>query len=95
MVARPALGPRSGLPQALEQAAGQAPHQAVEFQLQQARLQGGRVEAGAGLLKAARAMGCSVSDGGGMAVGAFELFTGVTPDASRMDAHFRRLVSGL
>lgn len=51
------------------------------------------------LLKAARAMGCSVSDGGGMAVGqavgAFELFTGVTPDASRMDAHFRRLVSGL
>ena len=47
------------------------------------------------LLKAARAIGCGVSDGGGMAVGAFELFTGVTPDASRMDAHFRRLVSGL
>ncbi len=49
------------------------------------------------LLKAARAIGCSVSDGGGMAVGqavgAFELFTGVAPDASRMDAHFRRLVS--
>ena len=35
--------------------------------------------------------------GGGMAVGqavgAFELFTGEAPDAARMDAHFRRLVS--
>lgn len=49
------------------------------------------------LVKAARALGCKVSDGGGMAVGqavgAFELFTGETPDAARMDAHFRRLVS--
>lgn len=49
------------------------------------------------LLKAARAIGCSVSDGGGMAVGqavgAFELFTGMVPDASRMDTHFRQLVS--
>jgi shikimate dehydrogenase len=49
------------------------------------------------LLQAARAAGCRVSDGGGMAVGqavhAFELFTGLTPDRARMDAHFRRLVA--
>ena len=49
------------------------------------------------LVQAARALGCRVSDGGGMAVGqavgAFELFTGEAPDAARMDAHFRRLVS--
>jgi shikimate dehydrogenase len=49
------------------------------------------------LVKAARALGCRVSDGGGMAVGqavgAFELFTGEAPDAARMDAHFRGLVS--
>jgi shikimate dehydrogenase len=45
------------------------------------------------LLKAARARGCRVADGGGMAVGqavgAFELFTGRPADAARMDAHFR------
>ncbi len=49
------------------------------------------------LVQAARALGCPVSDGGGMAVGqavgAFELFTGVAPDAARMDAHFRQLVT--
>ena len=49
------------------------------------------------LVRAARALGCAVSDGGGMAVGqavgAFELFTGVAPDAARMDAHFCRLVA--
>ncbi|CAN7650226.1 shikimate dehydrogenase [Acidovorax sp. LjRoot194] len=49
------------------------------------------------LVQAARALGCRVSDGGGMAVGqavgAFELFTGESPDAARMDAHFRRLVT--
>lgn len=49
------------------------------------------------LIQAARAVGCQVSDGGGMAVGqavgAFALFTGETPNAARMDAHFRRLVS--
>ncbi|MFY3385369.1 shikimate dehydrogenase [Paracidovorax sp. MALMAid1276] len=49
------------------------------------------------LVQAARAAGCRVSDGGGMAVGqavgAFELFTGEPPDAARMDAHFRRLVA--
>ena len=49
------------------------------------------------LLKAARALGCPVSDGGGMAVGqavgAFELFTGLTPDAGRIEAHFRGLVT--
>jgi shikimate dehydrogenase len=48
------------------------------------------------LVQTARSLGCRVSDGGGMAVGqavgAFELFTGKTPDAARMDAHFRRLV---
>lgn len=49
------------------------------------------------LLQAARALGCPVSDGGGMAVGqavgAFELFTGLTPDAGRIEAHFRGLVT--
>ena len=49
------------------------------------------------LLKLARARGCRISDGGGMAVGqavgAFELFTGVTPDAGRIEQHFRTLVS--
>jgi shikimate dehydrogenase len=49
------------------------------------------------LLKAARACGCRVADGGGMAVGqavgAFELFTGRVADPARMDAHFRRLVA--
>lgn len=48
------------------------------------------------LLQAARARGCRVSDGGGMAVGqaidAFRLFTGLEPDAARMDAHLRRLL---
>ncbi len=49
------------------------------------------------LLKAARRIGCATADGGHMAVGqafgAFELFTGEQPDAARMDAHFRRLVT--
>ncbi|HSW09091.1 shikimate dehydrogenase [Aquabacterium sp.] len=49
------------------------------------------------LLKAARAAGCPVADGGGMAVGqaigAFELFTGRQADPERVAAHFRRLVA--
>ena len=49
------------------------------------------------LLEAARRIGCATADGGHMAVGqacgAFELFTGLQPDAARMDAHFRRLVA--
>jgi shikimate dehydrogenase len=49
------------------------------------------------LLKAARRIGCDTVDGGHMNVGqalrAFELLTGRKPDAARMDAHFRRLVS--
>jgi shikimate dehydrogenase len=49
------------------------------------------------LLRAARRRGCRTLDGGGMAVwqavGAFKLFTGVEPDAVRMEQHFRRLVS--
>lgn len=49
------------------------------------------------LLRAARAAGCAVCDGGtmavGQAVGAFELFTGRAPDAQRMQAHFRSLVA--
>ena len=48
------------------------------------------------LLKAARAIGCAVCDGGTMAVGqalrAFEHFTGLPADAARVDAHFRALV---
>lgn len=50
------------------------------------------------LLKAARARGCRVVDGGtmavGQAVGAFRLFTGLEPDPERMSAHFRSLVGG-
>lgn len=49
------------------------------------------------LLKAARRIGCATVDGGNMAVGqafgAFKLFTGLDPEAARMDAHFRRLVA--
>ena len=49
------------------------------------------------LLRAARKRGCRTLDGGGMmiwqAVGAFEHFTGIMPDAARMEAHFRRVVS--
>lgn len=49
------------------------------------------------LLELARRIGCATVDGGHMNVGqalrAFELFTGQEPDAARMDAHFRRLVS--
>jgi shikimate dehydrogenase len=51
------------------------------------------------LLKAARRIGCATADGGHMAVGqafgAFELFTGEVPDATRMDAHFRGLVAAV
>lgn len=50
------------------------------------------------LLKAARARGCRVLNGGGMAVfqavGAFRLFTGREPDAYRMMRHFDNLTSG-
>ena len=49
------------------------------------------------LLKAARARGCATADGGGMAVGqavdAFRLFTGLEPDAGRIDAHFRAMIA--
>lgn len=48
------------------------------------------------LLKAAHARGCPTVDGGGMAVfqavGAFRLFTGLEPDAARMEIHFRRML---
>jgi shikimate dehydrogenase len=49
------------------------------------------------LLKAARAAGCPVSDGGGMAVGqaigAFELFTGRQADEARVRRHFLEMVA--
>lgn len=49
------------------------------------------------LLKRARALGCATIDGGGMAVGqalgAFELFTGITPDAMRLQNHFRGMIA--
>lgn len=49
------------------------------------------------LLRAARAKGCATVDGGtmavGQAIGAFELFTGLRPDADRMQAHLRRLLA--
>ncbi|WP_146362057.1 shikimate dehydrogenase [Arthrobacter yangruifuii] len=48
------------------------------------------------LIRGARAMGCRVLDGGRMAVGqavdAFELITGIRPDAERMLAHFHELI---
>jgi shikimate dehydrogenase len=48
------------------------------------------------LVRTARAAGCRVLDGGGMAVfqavDAFRLFTGIEPDADRMLAHFGTLV---
>ena len=47
------------------------------------------------LLRVAKAKGCRVLNGGGMAVfqavGAFQLFTGSEPDAERMKAHFASL----
>jgi shikimate dehydrogenase len=49
------------------------------------------------LLKAARAAGCRVCDGGGMAVGqavgAFKHFTGLEPDAERMQKQFHALLA--
>ena len=50
------------------------------------------------LVRTARARGCRVLDGGGMAVfqaaDAFRLFTGHEPDADRMLDHFEALVAG-
>jgi shikimate dehydrogenase len=50
------------------------------------------------LLRAARAMGCRTLDGSFMAVfqavGAFRLFTGLEPDAARMQAHFAEMTRG-
>ncbi len=47
--------------------------------------------------KAAKACGCRVMDGGAMAVGqaidAFALFTGQTPNAERMTAHFQQVLA--
>lgn len=47
------------------------------------------------LLRNARAIGCRTLDGGNMAVfqavKAFELFSGVAPDAQRMLAHFQSM----
>jgi len=49
------------------------------------------------LLQAARSRGCATVDGGtmavGQAVGAFELFTGLAPDAQRMEAHLRAMLA--
>ena len=49
------------------------------------------------LLQAARSRGCATVDGGtmavGQAIGAFELFTGIRPDADRMEAHLRRMLA--
>lgn len=49
------------------------------------------------LLAEARRRGCSTLDGGGMAVfqavGAFRLFTGREPDATRMLSHFKALTA--
>lgn len=49
------------------------------------------------LIIGARAKGCRVLDGGRMAVGqavdAFELITGIRPDAARMLAHFHELIA--
>jgi shikimate dehydrogenase len=49
------------------------------------------------LVAAARARGCRVLPGGGMAVqqavGAFEYFTGLPADPARMEAHFKELTA--
>jgi shikimate dehydrogenase len=49
------------------------------------------------LVAAARARGCRVLPGGGMAVqqavGAFEYFTGLAADSARMEAHFKELTA--
>jgi len=49
------------------------------------------------LLKAAEALGCRTLTGGGMAVyqavEAFEIFTGIAPNAERMFEHFQTLLS--
>jgi shikimate dehydrogenase len=49
------------------------------------------------LLRAAKRAGCRVMDGGHMNVGqaarGFKLFTGLEADATRMEAHFRRIVA--
>jgi shikimate dehydrogenase len=49
------------------------------------------------LVAAARSQGCRVLPGGGMAVqqavGAFEYFTGLSPDADRMTRHFEELTA--
>jgi shikimate dehydrogenase len=49
------------------------------------------------LVSVARSRGCAVANGGGMAVfqavGAFELFSGLAPDAERMMRHFTSLVA--
>jgi shikimate dehydrogenase len=51
------------------------------------------------LVRTARAAGCRVLDGGGMAVfqavDAFRLFTDLEPDAERMLTHFTALVDGV
>jgi shikimate dehydrogenase len=51
------------------------------------------------LLRAARALGCRTLGGGAMnvfqAVKCFELFTGITPDATRMEKHFLDTVGQL
>ena len=48
------------------------------------------------LLKVAEALGCRTLTGGGMAVyqavEAFEIFTGIAPDAERMFEHFQSLL---
>ena len=50
------------------------------------------------LLKEAARRGCRIVNGGGMAVyqaaKAFELFTGIAPDAERMIRHFASLGEG-
>jgi len=50
------------------------------------------------LLRAARRLGCRTLDGGGMAVfqavEAFRLFTGIAPDADRMQRHFASMGPG-
>lgn len=49
------------------------------------------------LVRAARERGCRVLDGGRMAVfqaaDAFELFTGIAPDPTRMRSHFHELIA--
>jgi shikimate dehydrogenase len=95
-----AMGPATGLVHATPMGTDKMPGMALNPALLTSQLWVSEVvyfPIDTALLKAARAAGCAVCDGGGMAVGqavgAFKLFTGLDPDAARMQASFLRLLA--